>query len=290
MFNYKILKKEKNTIYFQVDIPLKTIENEYQLAFQELQRELVVEGFRKGKVPKKIAEKHLKKEAIYQKLISNLLPKIYQEIIKKEKIQPIINPRIEFVKAKENEDWEIKIIVALRPMVNLKDYKEEIKKIKAEEKKNDIWIPGKENKTTDEKEIERKKEARLNKILEMLLKTVECEISDLIVEEDLNKRLSQLVDDIQKIGLTVESYLRSKNLTYEQLKEQYRQEIINTYKLEFILQAIADAEGVKVEEKDLDSIFALIKDEKERDLARKNAYFYASILRKQKTVDLLLSL
>jgi len=290
MFNYQTVKKPKNTIEFILTIPNKTIDLEYKKSFAELQKELVVEGFRKGKVPKTIAEKHLKKEMVYQKMLSNLLPRLYQEIIKKESIQPIISPKIDLVKAKEDEDWQVKITIALKPVINLKNFKEEIKKIKDEEKKNDIWLPGKETKELTESEKEKQKQMLLNKILDRLLKTIDCEIADLIIEEDLNRRLTQLVDDIQKIGLTVESYLRSKNITYEQLKEQYRNEIVNTYKLEFILQAIADAEGITVENKDLDHLFSLIKDEKEREMARKNAYFYASILRKQKTLDLLLSL
>jgi len=47
---------------------------------------------------------------------------------------------------------------------------------------------------------------------------------------------------------------------------------------------------INVEKEDLDKLFANIKDEKEKEQARQNAYFYASILRKQKTLDLLLNL
>ena len=42
-----------------------------------------------------------------------------------------------------------------------------------------------------------------------------------LVESELNLQLTQLLDDVQKIGLTVDSYLQSKGLTMERLKEQY---------------------------------------------------------------------
>ena len=64
-----------------------------------------------------------------------------------------------------------------------------------------------------------------------------------LVESELNRKLTQLLDDVQKIGLTVDSYLQSKGLTMERLKEQYTREITDMYKLEFILLDIADKES-----------------------------------------------
>lgn len=112
----------------------------------------------------------------------------------------------------------------------------------------------------------------------------------MILEEEVNQKLANLLTDIQKIGLTVESYLKSKNLTQEELKKRYRQEAEETYKLEFILVEIADKEGIKVEQKDLDKLFENITDKNEREKAINNSYFYASVLRKQKTLDYLMTI
>jgi trigger factor len=293
MFDYKIKKLPKSSVEILVSIPKETIKEEYQKSFDRLQKELQVEGFRKGKVPTNIAKKHLSSQTVYQQVIQHLLPQIYEQVIKTENLTPIANPKIDLVKAKENEDWEIKILIAEKPIIDIKNYKEVVKKAKADFKKDDIWVPGKDatkSSPSETAENEEKKEKVLNQILSELLKQIKFEIADLIIEEELNKRLSQLVDDVQKIGLTVDNYLKTKNLTLEQLKEKYSEEILNTYKLEFILQAIADLENINVEKEDLDKLFANIKDEKEKEQARQNAYFYASILRKQKTLDLLLNL
>ncbi len=293
MFDYKIKKLPKNSVEILVSIPKVTIKEEYQKSFERLQKELQVEGFRKGKVPTNIAKKHLSSQTVYQQVIQHLLPQIYEQVIKTENLTPIANPKIDLVKAKENEDWEIKILIAEKPIIDIKNYKEVVKKAKADFKKDDIWVPGKDaakSSSSETAENEEKKEEVLNQILSELLKQIKFEIADLIIEEELNKRLSQLVDDVQKIGLTVDNYLKTKNLTLEQLKEKYSEEILNTYKLEFILQAIADLENINIEKEDLDKLFANIKDEKEKEQARQNAYFYASILRKQKTLDLLLNL
>ena len=140
MYSYKFKKLPKSTVEINLVIPLSDIQKEKSEAFSRLQKELTVEGFRKGKVPLVIAEKHLSPEAIYQEMIRVFLPKVYEEILKKESFKPIMNPRIELIKAKEGEDWEVKISIAEKPIVDLKNYKDAVKKIKIEAKKEDIWI------------------------------------------------------------------------------------------------------------------------------------------------------
>ena len=196
------------------------------------------------------------------------------------------------MKAKELEDWQIKITIAEKPKVELGDYKEVLKKVKAEQKKADIWVPGKQSqkKEPTDKEKSEIQQRTLNAVLSAIIKTTKCEIADLIIEEELNHRLTNLLSDIQKIGLTVETYLKSKNLTQEELKKRYRDEIEQTYKLEFILAEVADRENIKVGQSDLEKLFSNISDPKEREAARANSYFYASVLRKQKTLDYLLAL
>ena len=127
-------------------------------------------------------------------------------------------------------------------------------------------------------------------MLTALLNEAKIEVSDLVIEEEINHRLTHLFDEIQKIGLTTENYLKSKNLTMESLKAQFKMETEDTYKLEFILAEIADKENLKVEQADLDKLFVNIKNEKERKMAVQNSYYYATILRKQKTLDYLISL
>jgi len=45
-------------------------------------------------------------------LAQKLISRIYQEIVTKESLKPIISPKVDLVKAKEGEDWQIKITLA----------------------------------------------------------------------------------------------------------------------------------------------------------------------------------
>lgn len=290
MYSYKINKLPKKTVEVIVKIPSEDIKKEEDIAFERLLQNLEVPGFRKGKVPKDIAKKNIPRQTIYEEIIRSFLPPLYEEIVKKENLRPIISPKVDFVKAKEGEDWEIKFTIALKPDLTLPDYKRLIRKLKTEQKKTDIWLPGKNQPSSNQGSQEESRQKLLNSILEKLILESKIEISDLVIEEELNHRLTTLLDDIRKIGLTVEAYLQSKNTTIEQLKKNISKEIEDTYKLEFILAEIADLENIQINSEDLDKIFANITDINQRQKAKENSYFYASILRKQKTLDFLLAL
>ncbi|PIV70490.1 hypothetical protein COW57_05080, partial [Candidatus Roizmanbacteria bacterium CG17_big_fil_post_rev_8_21_14_2_50_39_7] len=284
MATHTIRKQPKSTVEILVTIPWADIQTAYKTSFEVLHTQFEMEGFRKGKVPKELAEKNIDKDKVYSHLIRELMPKVYENIIKVEKLQPILSPKIELIKAKENEEWELKIMVAEKPLIKLKDYKKKVQEAKKGLKVDEIWVPGKEPQNADT-EKSKTKEKTLNVSLEALLAESECELPPLLIEEELDRRLSQMVEDVQKIGLTMEKYLQSRNVTMESVKERLTREITDMYKLEFILQMIADEEKLEVKQEDLASLFANIKEEKDRKTAESNAYFYASVLRKQKALD-----
>lgn len=288
MIKHSIKKLPANTFEILIDISWDEIEKEYKGAFDVILAEFSLEGFRKGKVPSTIAEKHIPRDQVYTQLIRTMLPRIYEEIVKKEGFKPVVAPKVDLIKAKEKETWQIKAIVAEKPTVELGDYKKKILEAKAGLKKDDIWVPGKDK--TPEQDDKVKNDKILSAALNTLIKEVKCDVSSLIVETELNRKLSQLVDDVQKIGLTVDGYLQSKSLTMDKLKEQYTKEITEMYKLEFILLNIADKEKVEVGPGELEKLFGNLKTEEEKKTAMANSYFYASVLRKQKTLDFLISL
>jgi trigger factor len=289
MTDHIIKKLANNTIEVTIDIAWNEIKSHYDKAFDRLLNKFSYTGFRKGKVPKSIAEKQIKKETVYQELLKNLLPSLYQSIIEKENLKPVVSPKIELLSGNDNEDWKFKISIAERPEIILGQYKKAIKDLNEKLKKPEIWVPGKD-KQTENKSNNNKINKNINEILSLLIKVVICKLSDLIIEEQLNQRLARLVDEIQKIGLTVDQYLKSTNITIEQLKNRLKDEISTTYKIEYILLEIADKERITVDNTDLEKLFSNIKDDKEKADAKANSYLYASILRKQKTIDFLTSL
>ncbi|MBP9691096.1 hypothetical protein KBD81_03395, partial [Candidatus Woesebacteria bacterium] len=235
MYSYKRTNLPKNAVEFIVTVPWTDIQDKYAKSFEILRLELKTEGFRKGKVPKAVAEKSIDRSHVYEHLLRAYIPETYSDIVKKEDLKPIISPKIELVKAQENEDWGIKMTTALTPEVKLGNYKEKVKAAKEKVQKSDIWVPGKDKEEPTKEQKDKQEQAVFQASLDALLSEAKVEISDLILEEEVSQRLAKLVDDIQKVGLTMESYLKSKNMTKEQLQEQLSKELEETYKTEFIL-------------------------------------------------------
>ena len=289
MYSYKKAQLPKKTIELSITIPWADIAKEYDSSFEVLRKDLKAEGFRKGKVPKNIAEKKIQKDAVYDHLLRAFVSRVYSEILKKEDVKPIISPKVELKKAKENEDWELVMTTAETPEITLGKYKEAIKKAADEVKKDDIWVPGKDKEPSKE-EKDKQESALFQAKLSAVLDSAKAEISDIIIEEEVNKKLSKLVDDVQKIGLTMESYLSSRNTTQEKLKSQMQKEINDAYKMELVLQKIADDADIQVSKEDIDKLIDNLKDPKDKEAAQQNMYYYASLMRKQKTLDYINSL
>ncbi len=289
MTKHSIKKLPKQTLEITLDIPWSKIQGEYEKTFTKMMADVTVEGFRKGKAPRAVVEKNLPKDRVYDTMIRTLLPEQYEQIVKEKDLKPIYSPKIELVQAKENEDWQVRFLVPEKPEIDLKDYKAAVKKAKEESHKPEIWTPGKDKEEVKPNEAQ-KKEMAIQAALNALLDKVKVEISDVILDEEVNARLMKLVEDLQKMGISVEQYVSSRGTTVDQLKEQFKKEIEETYQLEFILSEIAEQEKLAVEKEDLEKFMANLKDEKDKQAFMQNAYYYASLLRKQKVLEHLANL
>ena len=74
----------------------------------------------------------------------------------------------------------------------------------------------------------------------------------ILIEEEVNARLSQVLDRIEKLGLALEGYLKSVGKTAEILRAEYEVQAKDSISLELILNTIASDEKIEVTEKEID--------------------------------------
>lgn len=270
----EIEKQEDGTISIKITIPAKDVEKKRQEVIDELAKRVSLPGFRKGSVPPKIAREKLNKEAINEELLKKILPDAYIEAVKKHNFTPIVNPKIHIQPFEEGTDLAFVAQTCQEPEVDLQNYKDEIQKITAKSK---IIIPGKEQ----EQKVD------LAQIIEVLIKSTKVTLSKLLIENETSRLLSQLLDEIKTLGLSLEQYLSSKGINAEDLKHEYQEKAEKDLKLEFLLRKIADEEKVQVEQKDIDEALNQVKDEKQKAQMKQNAYLLSAIIRQQKTLDFL---
>ena len=87
------------------------------------QKEISLEGFRRGHVPINIMREHISREQIFSQIVELAIQNAYQKIVQEESLQVLGEPEIRVEKAKEGESLVFTIQVSLFPSIILPDYK-----------------------------------------------------------------------------------------------------------------------------------------------------------------------
>jgi FKBP-type peptidyl-prolyl cis-trans isomerase (trigger factor) len=289
----------KKTFILEFSIPWAQVKETYQQTLGQVVEQTTLKGFRKGKAPIDMVEKNTDKAKLYEEVIRKLLPISYDAAVKQHRLMPIINPKIDVVNLKENSDWQFKATACERPAVKLGTYQQVVK---GELAKTKIWLPGSRSlgegatpgkgKPDEEKNQEQSYDEKLKIVTQSLLKNIQLEVADMLVEDEASRLLSRLLDQVTALGMTVEQYLSSKGLTKDQVKHQYTHQAEDTLKLEFILQAVVEDQRIKVDAPEIEKIIQTTPDEKTREQLSQPVQkaYLAAMLAKRKALDYLLSL
>lgn len=284
--NIKLTRLPKKTYQIDVVVPKPEIDEQKKSAIEKVQKEIEIKGFRKGKAPENLVLDSVNPRKIKELILENIIPLYYKKAVDKLDIKPIVSPKIELVSTKDDDDWQIKFTVCEMPDVNLGNYKEEIKNLFIKDK---IWTPGLSSINKDEKE-EEKRSKKLENIFKWFSENIKVDISDMLIEDEVNKKLSGLLAQTQKLGITIDEYLSSTNKTIDSIKSEYRLQVENSLKNEFIIGKIAEEENVTVNQEEIEKTISATKNEAEKKQMESNKYLIAILLRQQKTLDFLASL
>lgn len=269
-------KRPDGTIEIKITFAWKDIKKEWDSVVADMAAGADLPGFRKGKAPKKLVEEKLDKARVKDEVLRKLLPTAYANAIKEHNLKPIIDPQIHIDgETAEGNDWTFHILTCEAPEVDLGTYKAEVKKITAKSK---IVVPGK----TPE-------EPKLDEIVEAVLKSAKVTIPAILIEKEADRLLSQMLDEVKKLGMTLDQYLSSTGKSAEDVRAEYARKAEGDLKLEFVLQKIAAVEKITVEEAEIQKTIDNAKPEEKESLSQ-NKYLLASILRQQKTLDFLKNL
>jgi len=106
---------EKN---LKVFVDKKTINKELDVKYDQLKNDVVLKGFRPGKVPKDLIKRQFGK-AIYGEVIDKILKETTTKALDEKKIKPALQPKIDLKQFGEGKDLEYVISVTEMPKVKL---------------------------------------------------------------------------------------------------------------------------------------------------------------------------
>lgn len=344
--NLKITKLENSRVEICATIPTEVFYSFKSKAVDNINNEITIDGFRKGKIPENILINKVGEMALLEEMAEIALSKIYPEIIISEKIDAIGHPEINITKLAPNNPLEFKIITTVTPEVKLGDYKKISKdinkkgkeKIEVTEKDIDDAIlrirksrvdhshHNHEKMTAEEheKEIEasmpelneefikslgdfkdmndfrknielslfeekkiRAQEKRRIALSDAILEASSVTIPELLIDSETRRIEAQFSEDISRMGVTLEDYLKHAKKTIEDLRKDWRPHAEKKAKLQLILNDIVKLEKISVDAKEIEDevkhILAYYKDANQ-DQAR---IYAETVLTNEKTYQFL---
>lgn len=112
-------KQERSQVWLTIEMTPDEVQSSLDESYRRLVKRVRVPGFRKGKTPRAILERHIGRESLLDDAIEHLLPGAYQKAIEEQAISPIARPEIEIA---QTDPLVFKAVVSLLPTVELGDY------------------------------------------------------------------------------------------------------------------------------------------------------------------------
>ncbi len=114
-------KLSPTRVRINVEVPFTEWEGEFDRALKEMAKSVRMPGFRPGKVPVKLLEARIDREAMLDQVVGEAVPSKYTEAVTTADVRPLGQPDIEITKKVYGEDLEFTAEVDIRPEIELPD-------------------------------------------------------------------------------------------------------------------------------------------------------------------------
>ncbi|HWR62625.1 MAG TPA: trigger factor [Clostridia bacterium] len=186
--NSKLEKIENNVAALEISVSAEKLEEGIMKSYLKNVKKFNIPGFRKGKAPRKIIERHYGEGVFYEDAINIVCPVEYDNAVKEHNLEPVDRPDIDIVEIESGKGLVFKATVTVKPEVVLGQYKG----IEAEKKEYNVTDEDVDN----EIEKMREKNARLVEVIDRPVKKGDITIID----------FKGFVDGVQFEGGTSENH------------------------------------------------------------------------------------
>ena len=114
-------KTENSQAFLTIEMEPDEVEESLDKSYHRLVQKTKIPGFRQGKAPRAILERHVGKDSLFEDTLDHLIPQAYEDAIKEQELETIAQPQIEVT---QHDPLVFKAIVPLKPEIRLGDYKQ----------------------------------------------------------------------------------------------------------------------------------------------------------------------
>ena len=106
-----------------IEIPEDDVNRALDRAYATLVQRVMVPGFRRGKAPRAVLERHVGAEALKEQAFKDLLPERYAQAVAQAGVTPVSRPSFEVKEAPVGKGLRMTATVEIYPQVTLPDYR-----------------------------------------------------------------------------------------------------------------------------------------------------------------------
>ncbi len=132
-------------------------------------------------------------------------------------------------------------------------------------------------------------EKYVSDIIMEAIKLSKIEVPNALVEQELDRRELDYKRRIENLGLKVEDYLRSQNVTMEKLREDWKKDAKNKIEVELLLVEIARTNDLKVAAEEIESEVEKVTEQELKDFygSESGRNYIRNVMLQQKALNFL---
>jgi trigger factor len=109
----------ESRVQLDIEVDQERVDRQYETAYKRLSSQARIPGFRPGKAPRQLVERHLGRDRIMADVLDKLVPDVYNEVLETEPFDPVDQPSLDKV---DLDPVRLTFTVPVRPTVELGDY------------------------------------------------------------------------------------------------------------------------------------------------------------------------
>jgi trigger factor len=118
----EVAPMEGNRVKLSIDVDEGEVDEAIDATFERLTKELVVPGFRRGKVPRKVLEARLGRARARQEALDHYVPHWYERAVNDKAVDVIADPEINVTAGEDAGAVAFDAVVEVRPRLHLEGY------------------------------------------------------------------------------------------------------------------------------------------------------------------------
>ena len=115
-------KKENSTVELVIEVSAAEFDAAINKVYNKQKKNIMVPGFRKGKVPRKMVEKMYGEQVFFEDAVEEAYPAAYDAALKEAGIVSVAYPKLEIMEISK-DGFTFKALVTVQPEASVKEYK-----------------------------------------------------------------------------------------------------------------------------------------------------------------------